>query len=156
MGQVYVFMKPFTVRKGRRRSIQGPLNFQEWKPWNTVDGSESRQTHHLRLVVYPHYLQGFIYPRWLFGIFVHQHYGELFTGGNLVGGVLVVSLLVFVWCVFFSWKFCCWLEVVSVATRPKDLRYSCVFDRYRMGCPPPKDASHHQDYYSFSRGQPKV
>ena len=33
---------------------------------DTVDGSEIRQTHQLRLVVLPHYLQGFIHPRWVF------------------------------------------------------------------------------------------
>ena len=38
----------------------------------TVDGSEIPHFHHLRLVVYPHYLQGFIYTSQVVGLGISE------------------------------------------------------------------------------------
>ena len=73
------FAADFFLFKTSSRDVPGtwrdwhfsePQSFKFWihfQEWTTVDGSEIRQTHQLRLVVYPHYLQGFLHPRWLIG-----------------------------------------------------------------------------------------
>ena len=58
---------PWWNRCPTNGSHLGSATSSKWKA-HTVDGSLKSGDHQLRLVVYPHYLQGFIHPRWLFGI----------------------------------------------------------------------------------------
>ena len=72
-------------------SIQGsiepsaPVHVLTVLTWDRPSGAalmlEKSGDHQLRLVVFPHHLQGFIHPRWLFGISEASIVWQL-TGGD--------------------------------------------------------------------------